>query len=160
MPCNLYGPNDTYDMRASHVIPALIAKAHRAKLTDAPELEVWGTGTPRREFLFVDDLADACVFAMRHYSDDLPLNVGSGEDVTIRELAELICDVVGYRGDLHFEATKPDGTSRKLMDSRRIKALGWTRSTSLREGLAKTYEAFLSGVGRKMNSCMPELATS
>jgi GDP-L-fucose synthase len=144
MPSNLYGPNDTYDLNSSHVIPALFIKAHLAKRANAPTMEVWGTGEPRREFLHVDDLADACVFAMKHYSGDEHLNIGSGSDVTIRELAEMIGAVVGYEGELTFDASKPDGTPRKLMDVSRIAALGWKPRIPLREGLASTYRALLN----------------
>jgi GDP-L-fucose synthase len=152
MPSNLYGPNDTYDLAASHVIPALLVKAHLAKLAAAPAVEVWGTGRPRREFLHVDDLANACIFAMKHYSADEHLNIGSGTDVSIRELAGLISEVVGFYGDLKFDASKPDGTPQKLMDVGRIAALGWRPRISLREGLESTYRAFLADVAHRFDS--------
>jgi len=145
-PTNLYGPGDTYDLKASHVVPALIAKTHRAKVTGAAEVEIWGTGTPRREFLHVDDLADALVFLMERYSDESHVNIGWGEDVRIRELAELIAEVVGYRGGFRYAAEKPDGTPRKLLDVGRMTALGWTAPTSLDEGLRRTYAWYLEHV--------------
>lgn len=125
MPSNLYGPGDNFDLRTSHVLPALMRKAHEAKLAGARSLEVWGTGTPRREFLYVDDLADALVFLLKHYSEPGHINVGTGEDVTIRELAELICRTVGFEGELVFDSSKPDGTPRKLMDVGKLSAMGW-----------------------------------
>jgi GDP-L-fucose synthase len=143
MPCNLYGPGDNYDLEHSHVIGALLVKAHRAKLAHKPALDVWGTGTPRREFLYVDDLADALVFLMETYSGEGTINVGVGSDVTIRELAETIADVVGFRGTLAFDPSRPDGTPRKLMDVSRIAALGWRPKTSLRDGLAEAYAWFV-----------------
>ena len=144
MPTNLYGPNDNYDLQGSHVLPALIRKFHEAKVNDQPTVEVWGTGSPRREFLHADDLADACVFLMLNYNDDLFVNVGTGEDVTIRELAELVQDVVGYEGELRWNTDKPDGTPRKLMDVSRLHKLGWKHTTDLREGLELTYQDFLA----------------
>ncbi len=147
MPTNLYGPGDNWDLASSHVVPALIRKAHEAKLAGAAELEVWGTGTPLRELLFVDDLADACVHLLRHYSDEIAINVGSGEEVSIRELAELVCEVVGFSGRLRFDPSKPDGTPRKRLDIRRLEALGWRARTPLREGLARAYAAFLEETG-------------
>jgi GDP-L-fucose synthase len=140
MPTNLYGPNDNYDLATSHVLPALIRKAHEAKLRGDKELVVWGTGTPRREFLYVDDLADACVFLMEHDYAGPWLNVGYGEDVTIRELAETVMDVVGFRGRIALDTSKPDGTPRKLLDVSRLSAQGWKAKTSLREGIQRTYE--------------------
>jgi GDP-L-fucose synthase len=142
-PTNLYGPGDNFSLTQSHVIPALIAKAHQAKLSDANALAVWGTGTPRREFLYVDDLADALVFLLKHYSGPVQLNLGTGEDLPIAELARAVCEVVGFRGDLVFDRSKPDGTPRKLLDVGRVKALGWTASTSLADGLRQTYAWFL-----------------
>lgn len=139
MPTNVYGPGDRFDLLASHVIPALIMKLHRAKETGAPEAEVWGTGTPRREFLYVDDLADALVFLMKRYSGEAHVNVGVGSDVTIRELAEAIARVVGYRGRFRFDAGKPDGTPRKLLDSSLLAAMGWRAATALEDGLAASY---------------------
>lgn len=143
MPTNLYGPNDNYNLQTSHVLPALLRKAHEAKVSGASSMTVWGSGTPRREFLHVDDLADACVYLMKQdYAGPL-LNVGVGEDVTIRELAECIVDVVGFDGGLSFDSTKPDGTPRKLLDVSRMHARGWTARTSLRDGLVRTYQNFL-----------------
>lgn len=139
MPTNLYGPGDNFDLKKAHVLPALIRKFHEAKLTDAPEVVVWGTGTPRREFLHVDDLADAVLFLMLHYDDPEIINVGTGEDVTIRELALLIRDIVGYRGPIVFDPSKPDGTPRKLLDVHRLTSLGWTAHRSLDAGLADLY---------------------
>jgi len=144
MPTNLYGPGDNFDLASSHVLPALLVKAHAAKTSGAPSIELWGSGKPMREFLYVEDLAEACVFLLKAYSDESPINVGFGTDVTIRELAETISDVVGFKGGLTFDATKPDGTPRKLMDSARIKALGWRARTDLRTGIQKTYDWFLA----------------
>lgn len=143
MPTNLYGPGDNWDLASSHVVAALIRKAHEAKKRGDPALEVWGTGSPLREFLFVDDLADACVFLLRHYSDETALNVGSGQEVSIAELARLVCAIVGFRGELRFDPEKPDGTPRKRLDTSRLEALGWRARTPLREGLARAYAAFL-----------------
>jgi GDP-L-fucose synthase len=140
LPTNLYGPHDNFDLRDSHVLPALIRKFHEAKQAGAPAVEVWGTGEPRREFLHVDDLADACVLLMREYDAGEPVNIGTGEDVRIRELAGLIREVVGYRGEVVYDASKPDGMPRKLLDVSRIRALGWTPRISLEEGLAQVYE--------------------
>lgn len=139
MPTNLYGPGDNFDPQHSHVLPALIRRFHEAKLREDAEVVVWGTGTPRREFLYVDDLARAVVQLTREYSDPAPVNVGWGRDITIRELAELIADVVGYRGRIVFDASRPDGTPRKLLDTSRITALGWAPVTGLRDGIAATY---------------------
>jgi GDP-L-fucose synthase len=143
MPTNLYGPGDNFDLRSSHVIPALIRKCHEAKLITAPQVEIWGTGKPRREFLHVDDLADACVFLMQRRGDAGLLNVGTGTDITIAELAHLIAQTVGYRGALQFDSSMPDGTPRKLLDITRMRALGWTARITLEEGLAATYDWFL-----------------
>lgn len=143
MPCNLYGQNDNFDLATSHVLPALIRKFHEAKEAGRKEVVVWGTGTPLREFLYVDDLADAVVFLTDHYDGDEPINCGAGSDVTIRQLAETIGRVVGFEGALVFDASKPDGTPRKLMDSGRLAALGWRPKTSLEEGVAKVYCWFL-----------------
>ena len=140
MPTNLYGPGDNFDLAASHVVPALIAKAHAAKQSNAQTLEVWGTGKARREFLQVDDAADALVHLLVTYSGAEPVNVGCGEDVTIAELAEMVCQVVGFAGGLSFDTAKPDGTPRKLLDSSRLEALGWTAKIPLREGLEQAYE--------------------
>ncbi|MFN3405867.1 MAG: GDP-L-fucose synthase family protein [Cytophagaceae bacterium] len=139
MPTNLYGPNDNYDLNNSHVLPALIRKFHTAKKENQPFVEVWGTGSPRREFLHVDDLAEACVFLMENYNEKGFVNVGTGEDVTIKELAELVKDIVGFKGDLKFDSTKPDGTPRKLMDVSRLKSLGWNYKINLKDGIASVY---------------------
>lgn len=141
MPTNLYGPNDNYDLANSHVLPALLRKAHEARERADPSLVVWGTGSPRREFLYVEDLADACVFLMETGYDGPLLNIGTGTDVSIRELAEAVMDVVGYRGAISFDATKPDGTPRKLLDVSRLTALGWQARTSLRDGMRLAYAA-------------------
>ncbi len=146
MPTNLYGPGDNFDLASSHVAAALMAKAHGAKATGATELEVWGTGKVRREFLYVDDAADGLVHLMKTYSGDQPVNVGRGEDVTIAELARLICDVTGFGGELRFDTTKPDGTPRKLLDVSKLSDLDWSASTPLREGLGLTYEWFRAHV--------------
>ena len=142
MPTNLYGPNDNYDLNNSHVLPALIRKFHTAKVTGAPSVEVWGTGSPMREFLHVDDLADACYFLMNNYDGELFVNVGTGEDLTIKALAEMIKDIVGYAGDLNWNTDKPDGTPRKLMDVGRLHGLGWKHRTGLREGITAVYAEF------------------
>lgn len=139
MPTNLYGEGDTFDLNNSHVLPALLRKFHEAKLSDAPSVTVWGTGTPRREFMHVDDLADACLFLMRRYDSADLVNIGVGEDITIADLARLIADVVGFRGELEFDTTKPDGTPRKLLDVSRINSLGWTARTPLRDGIRRVY---------------------
>jgi GDP-L-fucose synthase len=144
MPTNLYGPNDNYDVLTSHVIPALLRKTHEAKLRHAPAVVVWGSGTPRREFLYVDDLADACVFLMEAGIGSGVYNVGTGEDITIRALAQAIMQTVDFRGEVVFDATKPDGTPRKLLCVERMAALGWRASTSLEIGLARAYSSFLS----------------
>lgn len=143
MPTNLYGPGDSFDLEQAHVLPALIRKTHEAKLAGAAEVVVWGTGTPFREFLHVDDLADACEFLMRTYDSGEILNVGVGEDITIRAVAELICDVVDFEGSLSFDTSKPDGTPRKLLDVSRLHALGWKAKIGLREGLESTYAWFV-----------------
>ena len=143
MPTNLYGPHDNFDLHTSHVLPALIRKVHEAKNSGAPEVLVWGTGTPRREFLHADDLADACVFLLKNYDSPELINIGSGTDVTIRELAELVCEVLGYNGTLVFDPTKPDGTPRKLMDSSHLFSLGWKPRIPLREGIAHAHAWFL-----------------
>ena len=143
MPTNLYGPNDNFDPNNAHVIPALIKKFHDAKVNGESFVEVWGTGSPRREFLYVDDLADAVMFLMEHYNGADPINVGVGEDKTIKELALLIKEVVGYRGEIRFDPSKPDGTPRKLLDVSKISRLGWRPKVKLKEGLIMTYEWFL-----------------
>jgi GDP-L-fucose synthase len=145
MPTNLYGPGESYHPENSHVVPALIRRFHEAKQDRAPRVTVWGTGRARREFLFVDDLADACLFVLEHYSDEPHLNIGSGQEVTIAELASLVAEVVGYGGELAFDPARPDGMPRKLLDSSKLADLGWRARTSLRAGLERTYAAFLSG---------------
>ena len=139
-PTNLYGPGDNYDLESSHVLPALLRKAHEAKLSGAEELMVWGSGSPRREFLHVDDLADAVVHLAKFYSDDEHVNVGSGAEVTIKELAELVCETVGFQGHLRFDVSKPDGTPRKLSDVSKLHGLGWNQARPLRIGLKQTYQ--------------------
>ena len=141
MPTNLYGPNDNYDLSNSHVLPALIRKAHEAKMRNDSEYVVWGSGTPRREFLYVDDLADACVHLMEQEYDGPLVNIGTGVDVTIRELAEVVMQVVGFAGAIKFDASKPDGTPRKLLDVSRLSALGWSARTGLREGIQRAYDS-------------------
>ena len=141
MPTNLYGPNDNYDLANSHVLPALLRKAHEAKLRGDLEYVVWGSGTPRREFLYVDDLADACVYLMTQGYTGPLLNVGTGEDVTIRELAETVMDIVGFEGRIVFDSAKPDGTPRKLLDVSKLAALGWRARTSLRDGIRLAYDS-------------------
>jgi len=142
MPTNLYGPDDNFDLDTSHVLPALLRKAHEAKMRNDRKLIVWGSGKPRREFLHVDDLASACLLLLEKYDSPEIINVGCGEDISIRELAELICDVVGFDGELAWDATKPDGTPRKLLDISRIRALGWKPAIPLRDGIARTYDWF------------------
>jgi len=143
MPTNLYGIGDNFALENSHVLPALMRRFHEAKLTGAPFVTVWGSGTPRREFLFADDLADACLFLMERYDQPEIINIGVGEDISIRDLAELVMDVVGYKGELRFDTSKPDGTPRKLVDVSRLTALGWRATTPLRAGLEQTYRWFL-----------------
>ncbi len=149
MPTNLYGPGDNFDLSGSHVLPALIRKVHEAKRSGGP-LEVWGTGSPRREFLYVDDCADACVFLMKGYSGESHVNVGSGEDIAIIDLARLVMEVLDYGGEIVTDPTKPDGTPRKLMDNGKLKAMGWSPKVELREGIALAYQAFLAGEGRNL----------
>ncbi len=144
MPTNLYGPNDNYDLAGSHVLPALIRKFHEAKRTNTPSVEVWGTGSPRREFLHADDLANACVFLMQTYNDELFVNIGTGTDVTIKELAELVRQTVGYEGPIQWNTDKPDGTPRKLMDVSRLHNMGWQHTTQIAEGIDRTYQDFLA----------------
>jgi len=144
MPTNLYGPGDNFDLESSHVIPALMRKAHEAKIANAASMSVWGTGSPRRELLHVDDLAGAAVFLMDRYSEAETINVGVGDDVTIRELVTLICDVVGFRGELDFDTSKPDGTPRKMLNVGRLQSLGWRPRVILRNGLAETYAWYLA----------------
>ena len=142
MPTNLYGPNDNFDLETSHVLAALLRKAHEAKTRGDQRLIVWGTGKPRREFLHVDDLASACLLLLENYDSPEIINVGCGEDISIRELAELICDVVGFDGELAWDTTKPDGTPRKLLDVSKIRALGWKPAVPLRDGIVRTYDWF------------------
>jgi GDP-L-fucose synthase len=144
MPTNLYGPGDNFDLASSHVVPALIRKIEEARLSGAPQVEIWGSGTPKREFLYVDDLADACVFLLKHYSGHEHVNVGTGQDLTIRELADTIARAVGYRGGFVYDSSKPDGTPRKLLDVSRLSALGWRAGTSLEEGLKRSYDWFVA----------------
>lgn len=156
MPTNLYGPNDNYDLNNSHVLPALIRKMHEARQSDAKEVMVWGTGTPKREFLYSEDMADACIFLLEQaegnlqglFNNDKPplINIGCGEDITIRELAELVAEVVGFKGSLIFDTSKPDGTMRKVMDVSRINALGWKRTMLLKDGIALSYRDMLSKI--------------
>ena len=146
MPTNLYGPNDNYDLMNSHVLPALIKKFHEGKEKGTPSVEIWGTGSPKREFLYVDDLAEACFYLLKEYSGKQLVNVGTGEDVSIKDLALLIKDIVGYTGTLSFDTSKPDGTPRKLMDVSKLHGLGWKHKTSLKEGISKTYKSFFKEV--------------
>jgi GDP-L-fucose synthase len=148
MPTNLYGPNDNYHPENSHVPAALIRRFHEAKSANAPTVTVWGSGTPRREFVYADDAADACIFVMKHYSGLGFLNIGTGEDVTIRQFAELVADVVGYNGEIVYDSSRPDGTPRKLLDVSKIRKLGWISKTRLRDGLARAYADFLETGGR------------
>lgn len=140
MPTNLYGPNDNYDLKNSHVLPALIRKMHQAKIAGDSEVEIWGTGSPLREFLHVDDLADACVFLLENYNEELFVNVGYGTDISIKDLALLVKEVIGFDGELRFDTSKPDGTPRKLMDSSRLRSFGWKPSITLEQGISRTYE--------------------
>jgi GDP-L-fucose synthase len=144
MPTNLYGPFDNFDLETSHVLPALIRKFHEAKTSGAPEVVVWGTGKPRREFLHVDDLADACLFLLERYEDEQHINVGTGEDLSIVDLARLVRDVVHPSATLVFDATKPDGTPRKLLDVSRLHGLGWRHRIALEQGIAETYRWFVA----------------
>ncbi|MCU4181168.1 GDP-L-fucose synthase family protein [Bosea sp. BH3] len=144
MPTNLYGPEDNFDLQSSHVMPALMRKAHEAKLRGDSTLTIWGTGTPRREFLHVDDCADGLVHVLKHYSGYEHVNIGSGEDVSILELAETMCDVVGFKGEIVKDTSKPDGTPRKLMSADRLRAMGWAPKIGLRDGIAQTYQWFLA----------------
>ncbi len=139
MPTNLYGPGDNFDLNTSHVLPALIRKAHEAKVASADHITIWGTGTPRREFLHADDCADACVFLMQRYSDFEHVNVGSGEDIAILDLARLVCEVVGFEGEIRTDPTKPDGTMRKLMSEEKLKVMGWSPQIELRDGISSLY---------------------
>ena len=143
MPTNLYGINDNFDLNSSHVLPALIRKFHEAKINHASEVELWGSGKPLREFLYVDDLADALLYLMLHYSDEIHVNIGIGEDISIHELALLIKEIVGFTGDLKYDASKPDGTPRKLLNVDKLHNIGWKHKTSLREGIAAVYQWYL-----------------
>ena len=146
MPTNLYGTGDNFDLSTSHVVPAIIRKVHEAKVRGDAAITIWGTGTPRREFLHADDCADALVFLLKHYSEDIHINVGSGTDVTILELTELICQIAGFKGAVEHDLSKPDGTPRKLMSAGRLRGLGWSPSISLEDGLASTYAWFVETV--------------
>jgi GDP-L-fucose synthase len=152
MPTNLYGENDNFDLHTSHVLPALIRKFHEAKENKQPFVEVWGTGTPKREFLYSDDLADACVYLMDHYEGNEIVNIGVGEDIEIGQLAHLVKETVGYEGKIKFDTSKPDGTPRKLVDVTKLNSLGWKASTSLEEGLTNAYQWFLENEVQKVNS--------
>jgi GDP-L-fucose synthase len=143
MPTNLYGPNDNFDLETSHVLPAMIRKFHEAKTTGRSSVEIWGTGTPRREFLYIEDLADACVHLMESYDDSGIINIGVGEDISIKDLALLVKKIVGYAGETVYDASKPDGTPRKLLDVSKLRSLGWKAQTSLEEGIRRTYEWYL-----------------
>ena len=149
MPTNLYGIGDNYHPEDSHVPAALIRRFHEAKIAGKPSVEVWGSGRVRRELMSADDLADACVFAMKHYSGDDFVNVGTGQDITIRDFAELVAEVVGYKGELKFDTSRPDGAPRKLLEVSKLTSLGWKAKITLRQGLATAYADFLSGGGRR-----------
>lgn len=149
MPTNLYGPGDNFDLQTSHVLPALIRKVHEARESGHEEVVVWGTGSPRREFLHADDLADACIFLLEHYDEPETINVGCGEDLPIAELARLVCEVVGYEGRLVFDTSRPDGTPRKVLDISRLRALGWQPKIGLREGIASAYQWYLENVAAR-----------
>lgn len=146
MPTNLYGPNDNFDLLNSHVLPALIRKFHEGKINNSASVEVWGSGKPYREFLYIEDLAEACCFLMQNYDDEEIINIGKGEDISIKELAELIQDVVGYEGKIIFDSSKPDGTPKKLTDVTKLNGLGWKSNTSLRTGLEKTYDWYVKNI--------------
>jgi len=144
MPTNLYGLNDNYDLNNSHVLPALIRKTHEAKISGTKKITIWGTGKPQREFLFSEDLAEACLFLMDHYQKNEIINIGTGEDLTIKELAQMVCEIIGFKGDLIFDISKPDGTFRKISDVSKIQALGWRPKISLKEGIRISYDDFLA----------------
>jgi GDP-L-fucose synthase len=146
MPTNLYGPGDNFDLQSSHVLPATIRKFHEAKASGSTSVTMWGTGQPMREFLHVDDLARACLFLMETYSDEIPLNIGSGTDITIRELAEMVREVVQFNGEIIWDTSKPDGTPRKLLDVSRIHDFGWSHEIELRQGISDVYEWYLSNL--------------
>jgi GDP-L-fucose synthase len=143
MPTNMYGPNDNYDLKNSHVLPALIRKFHEAKIYNKPYVEIWGTGSPKREFMHVDDLADACLFLMNNYNETEFVNIGVGEDISIKDLANLIKDIIGFEGTLVFDTSKPDGTPRKLMDVSKLHSLGWRHKIDLKDGITSVYKLFL-----------------
>ena len=149
MPTNLYGPGDNYDLQSSHVLPALIRKVHEAKKAGSDSIAIWGSGNPKREFLHADDCADACVFLLKNYSADLHVNVGSGTDISITDLAQLICDIIGYQGSIEHDLSKPDGTPRKLMSNYRLASMGWKPSITLRDGIALAYGEFINGEVRR-----------
>jgi GDP-L-fucose synthase len=144
MPTNLYGPGDNFDPETSHVLPALIRKFHEAKENGQEKVTLWGTGSPKREFLYVDDLADACIFLMNNYNDNKPINIGTGQDISIQELAEMIKGITGFQGEIEWDTSKPDGTPRKLLDVSRLHKLGWKHQTNLKTGIEKIYEWFLN----------------
>lgn len=146
MPTNLYGIDDNYDLETSHVFPALIRKIHEAKINNTPHVEIWGTGTPKREFLYVDDVADACFYLMQTYDDGEIVNIGTGEDISIAELVQIMKDVIGYKGDIKYDTTKPDGTPRKLLNVDKLHNLGWKHKYSLEEGIKMTYEAYIESI--------------
>jgi GDP-L-fucose synthase len=146
MPTNLYGPNDNFNLETSHVLPALIRKFHEAKAGGSPSVTIWGTGTPRREFLYIDDLADACAFLMENYDGPEIVNIGVGEDISIADLAMLVGELVGYKGGIVYDSSKPDGTPRKLLDVSRLHLLGWKAKTGIRDGIAKTYEWYVKNI--------------
>ena len=148
MPTNLYGTGDNYDLNNSHVLPALIRKMHEAKENNADEVVVWGTGTPKREFLYADDLAEACSFLMQHYDEEQLVNIGTGEDLSIADLASTIRDIVGFKGRIVFDATKPDGTPRKLMDVTKLHTIGWKHTINLKEGIQLAYQDFLKKINQ------------
>lgn len=149
MPTNLYGQNDNFDLQNSHVLPALIRKIHEAKYNNKEYVEIWGTGTPLREFLHVDDLADACIFLMNNYNNSEIVNIGTGKEISIKDLAELIKQIVGYQGEIHFDSTKPDGTPRKLLDVSRLSSLGWKYKFELEDGIRQTYDWYLKNIGKE-----------
>ena len=146
MPTNLYGPGDNFDLESSHVLPALLRRFHEAKVSGSNSMSAWGTGSPRREFLHVDDLAQACLFLLENYDDEIPINIGCGTDVTIKELTELVAGVVGFTGNIEWDSSKPDGTPRKLLDTSRINNLGWRPTIQLSDGITETYRWFLDNL--------------
>lgn len=152
MPTNLFGPHDTFDLQTSHVLPAMIRRFHEAKVEGRAEATLWGTGSPRREFLHVDDLARACVHLLEHYDSPEPINVGTGQDIRIKELATMVAEVVGYEGELRWDASKPDGSPRKLLDVTRIRELGWEPQIGLREGIASTYAWYVDNAAEVVAS--------